>query len=183
MTLDSSPPSSPGIDKKSSWARKNPGTCDNRPYRHGVGMMVFNDPKEIFMGRRLDFPQGAWQLPQGGLNPGEDPIKAALRELYEETGMETVEMVAESKHWYHYDFPGALSRRIWGGQFKGQTQKWFLMRFQGAEEEIRLNLHHDPEFCQWRWVPYETIPHEAISFKRPLYRHLIKEFQGALHNN
>jgi len=143
-------------------------------YRPGVGVMLLDSAHRVFIGRRIGTDTG-WQMPQGGIEPGEPPLHAAKRELKEEIGTDNAELVAESGHWLAYDFPPELRPTIWGGRFKGQTQKWFLMRFTGAERDIRLDAHM-PEFDAWKWVAPRELPALAIDFKRALYRDLLAEF-------
>jgi len=154
---------------------------DSRPYRKGVGMMMLNEADQVFIARRVDFPEGAWQMPQGGMDEGETPEEAVLRELYEETGIQNVEILVESQVWRSYDVPLELSQKIWDGKFKGQAQKWFLIRFSGDDSEIDLE-HHHPEFCEWRWISIDELPELAVYFKRKTYLDIIKEFREYLSN-
>lgn len=147
-------------------------------YRNGVGVMLIDDRRCVFVGRRVGVING-WQMPQGGIDDNETPQLAALRELKEEIGTAKVELVVESAHWLSYDFPEALRPSIWGGRYKGQTQKWFLMRFTGIESDIDLDTHI-PEFDAWKWVPPRELPVLAIDFKRALYRMLLEEFAPVL---
>ncbi|GAO98748.1 RNA pyrophosphohydrolase [Caedimonas varicaedens] len=145
------------------------------PYRQGVGMMVLNTHQQVFVARRIDLPSGSWQMPQGGIDKGETPLEAALRELAEEIGTNNVRMIAESREWYHYDLPDRLIARLWKGRYRGQQQKWFAMEFLGNETEINLNTAH-PEFSEWRWVSLSELPTLAVSFKRKTYEQIIEEF-------
>lgn len=145
------------------------------PYRQGVGMMVLNTHKQVFVARRIDFPSGAWQMPQGGIDPGEAPLEAALRELREEIGTSNVRMIAETKEWYHYDLPSHLIKRLWKGRYRGQQQKWFAMEFLGNETEINLNTAH-PEFSEWQWISLSELPALAVSFKQKTYQQIMREF-------
>ena len=152
---------------------------DNRPYRKNVGMMVVNEVGQVFIARRIGYPEGAWQMPQGGIDEGETIKDAAFRELREETGIEDVELIAESEVWRSYDVPLELSQKLWDGRFRGQTQKWFLFKFIGSESSIDLEAHH-PEFCEWRWASIDELPDLAVHFKRKSYIDIIKEFKAYL---
>ena len=149
-----------------------------KPYRRGVGILLLNSDKRVFVGRRIDTP-GAWQMPQGGIDGAETPVVAAYRELKEEVGTDKATIVAESAHWLSYDFPAALRPSIWGGRYAGQTQKWFLMRFAGTDIDIRLDAHM-PEFDAWKWIAPNDLPAIAIDFKQTLYRALLEEFAAML---
>jgi putative (di)nucleoside polyphosphate hydrolase len=144
-------------------------------YRPGVGMILLNKRNQIFVGRRHDVRGNAWQLPQGGIDDGESPAQAALRELKEEVGTDRVEIVAESKRWFYYDLPKAVAKRSLGGRWHGQRQKWFVMRLIGSENEIDIATVH-PEFDRWRWITIRQLPDIAVSFKRQLYLSLVGEF-------
>jgi putative (di)nucleoside polyphosphate hydrolase len=150
--------------------------------------MVLNREGEVWIGRRTNRPGkevagGWWQMPQGGIDRGEEPSSAALRELAEETGMRSVRILAETKHWYPYDLPPALMGRIWGGKYRGQTQKWFAMTFLGPESEIDLSPPgHEAEFDAWRWAPMDDVLELIVPFKRDVYANVIAEFRPlALH--
>ena len=157
---------------------------ENLPYRPCVGMAVFNKQGRLFIGRRLDGPEHVdathvWQMPQGGLDPDEDPWQAALRELYEETNITSVEKLAESKEWYSYDIPREIVGQAWKGKYRGQTQKWFALRFVGKESEIDVKNPaggHEPEFVEWRWEKAERVPALVVPFKRNVYDQVLKEF-------
>tara|TARA_Y200000002_G_scaffold106178_1_gene86666 strand:+ start:420 stop:887 length:468 start_codon:yes stop_codon:yes gene_type:complete len=146
----------------------------NLPYRKGVGMMVFNNDKKIFVGKRID-NQKAWQMPQGGVNENEDCFSAARRELYEETGIQSIRVIEKSKEKYTYDLPEYLLGKIWKGKYKGQRQRWFLIKFLGPDSEINLN-QKCPEFNEWKWVDIDELPKIIVPFKKKLYLSLIKEF-------
>ena len=146
----------------------------NLPYRKGVGMMVFNDDKKIFVGKRID-NQKAWQMPQGGVDENEDCFSAARRELYEETGIQSIRVIEKSKEKYTYDLPEYLLGKIWKGKYKGQRQRWFLIKFLGPDSEINLNQKY-PEFNEWKWVDIDELPKIIVPFKKKLYLSLIKEF-------
>jgi len=147
------------------------------PYRAGVGVMLMNAAGDVFVGQRLDSSLEAWQMPQGGIDEGEDPRTAAFRELYEETGVEAhlAEIVAETAGWLCYDLPDDLVGKIWDGRYCGQRQKWFAMRFLGCDADVRIDLH-EPEFRTWRWASPKLLPDLIVPFKRPLYADILREF-------
>lgn len=147
-------------------------------YRPGVGVMLLNPRGLVFVGRRVDTPE-AWQMPQGGIDAGETPREAALRELVEEVGTDRVELLAESRGWLSYDLPPAIAGRIWGGRYRGQTQKWFAFRFTGRDGDIDVHTAH-PEFDAWRWVAPEELPRLIVPFKRPVYEAVLAEFRHLL---
>lgn len=150
-------------------------------YRAGVGILLVNHAGKAWVGRRIDMPHGlsAWQMPQGGIDMDETPMQAALRELYEETGTDKAEIVAETSDWLYYDLPASLTGTAWGGRYRGQRQKWFLMRFVGKDIDIDLN-HHHPEFDAWKWVEPAELPRLIVEFKRPVYVALLDEFRDHL---
>ena len=154
------------------------------PYRPCVGTMVINGDGLIFIGRRTSGPEqldavAAWQMPQGGIDPGEDPDRAALRELCEETNISSVELLARSRGWFTYDLPAELIGRAWNGRFRGQTQKWYALRFTGQNEEIDI-AHpaggHEPEFVEWRWAKRAELVELVVPFKRKVYQEVLAEF-------
>jgi putative (di)nucleoside polyphosphate hydrolase len=147
-------------------------------YRRGVGILLLDQSGRVFVGRRIDTPD-AWQMPQGGIDGGETPRAAALRELREEVGTDKAEIIAETKDWLRYDLPVALRGRAWGGHYRGQEQKWFAMRFRGSDADIDLATHH-PEFDAWRWVAPGDLPALIVPFKRKLYRDVLREFAPLL---
>jgi putative (di)nucleoside polyphosphate hydrolase len=145
------------------------------PYRLGVGIMLFNRGGDVFVARRIDTRADAWQMPQGGIDEGEAPRAAALRELEEEIGTGNAIVLAESRDWYAYDLPRDLVGRVWGGRYRGQRQKWFAMRFLGRDSDINLATAH-PEFDAWQWVPLDRLTDLIVPFKRPIYTSLVDEF-------
>ena len=160
------------------------------PYRPCVGVMLLGPDARVFIGRRTEGPEiGAadymWQMPQGGLDAGEEPQAAARRELFEETNVRSVVLIAEMKGWLSYDLPEHLIGTAWGGRYRGQRQKWFLLRFTGAEDEIDV-VHpakgaHPAEFVEWRWEQAERLPKLVVPFKRGVYERIIAEFAPLIH--
>lgn len=144
-------------------------------YRPCVGIMLFNAKGEVFVAQRIDSPGPAWQMPQGGIDPGESPADAALRELGEEIGTTNAEIAEELDEWIDYDLPEHLVGKLWRGKYRGQTQKWFAMRFLGEDAEINLDTD-EPEFSSWRWVSPEELPALAVPFKRHVYSRLVEAF-------
>lgn len=151
------------------------GQYDHLPYRKGVGMMLLNAEGHVFVAKRLDQLAEAWQMPQGGIDDGEDARAAALRELEEEIGTSKAEIIAESADWMRYDLPDALVPKIWKGRYRGQEQKWFVLRFTGTDADINIHTEH-PEFIEWKWVPVVQLPSLIVPFKRDLYQQLVTEF-------
>ena len=150
---------------------------DARPYRDGVGIALLNDADMVFVGQRIDQTAEAWQMPQGGIDPGEDPLTAALREMEEEIGVAAslAEIIAESRDWLTYDLPPDLADKVWKGRYRSQRQKWYLARFQGQDSDINLETAH-PEFNQWRWLRFRQLPDMIVPFKRPIYELIVAEF-------
>ncbi|MCC7015761.1 MAG: RNA pyrophosphohydrolase [Rhodospirillales bacterium] len=153
--------------------RSNPG----RLYRKGVGAVLFDKRGRVLIARRIDTPGEAWQLPQGGLDAGESPRRAVLRELAEEIGTARARIIGESRRWLAYDLPPALAGRAWGGRYRGQKQKWFALRFEGSDADIRLDADKHPEFGAWKWMRLDELPGLIVAFKRPVYRALVVEFR------
>ena len=153
--------------------------ADNQKhYRRGVGVMLLNAEGKVWAGARIDNTDDAWQMPQGGIDKGEEPWATALRELEEETGIapHLVERLADCPERLRYDLPEELRGKLWGGKWIGQDQDWFLARFLGRDEDIDIETEH-PEFREWRWVEPERVPELIVPFKRDLYRRLIDEFR------
>jgi putative (di)nucleoside polyphosphate hydrolase len=150
-------------------------------YRPGVGVMLLNDARRVWVGRRIDNTDEAWQMPQGGIDPGEEPWATALRELEEETGIppHLVERVAQCPERLKYELPEALKARLWGGKWKGQEQDWYLCRFLGRDSDVNIATAH-PEFCEWKWVEANSLPDLIVPFKRDMYWRLLREFAGHL---
>ena len=146
-------------------------------YRSGVGIMLLNPRNQVFIGQRADV-KDAWQMPQGGVEPDEEPLTAALRELREEIGTNNVEVLAESKGWLRYELPEDLRKRGRHGSWLGQQQKWFAMRFLGTDADINIATEH-PEFSAWRWIELSALPGLIVAFKQRLYLDVMREF-GAL---
>ncbi len=151
------------------------------PYRAAAGIMLINAAKHVWVGQRLDYRYDAWQMPQGGIDEGEDVEAAALRELAEETGIGAplVEIVARAPTELLYDLPPHLIGELWKGKYRGQRQTWFLMRFLGQDTDVNLETHH-PEFAQWKWVEPQTLPNIIVPFKRKLYEDVLAAFLAHL---
>jgi len=155
------------------------------PYRPCVGVMLINRKGLVFIGRRVGGPEHVdathvWQMPQGGVDKDEDPWKAALRELYEETNVRSVEKLAESRGWYKYDIPREIVGQAWKGKYRGQTQKWYALRFTGKDSEIDIENPaggHEPEFVDWRWETMQHLPDLIVPFKRKVYERVVREFR------
>ncbi len=151
------------------------------PYRPCAGVVMINSKGLIFAGMRKDSDSAAWQMPQGGIDDGEAPLDAALRELWEETGVtaDLVELVAEAPGWITYDLPPELLGRVWKGKFRGQTQRWFLFRFLGRDDQVDIATEH-PEFSDWRWIGAEAMVAAIVPFKRQVYAQVIAAFRNDL---
>ena len=148
-------------------------------YRPCVGLVLINPAGHVFIGERRGPVLDAWQMPQGGIDPGEDPRAAARRELREEVGTERAELMGESRYWYAYDLPPELIPPHWGSRYRGQSQKWFAFRFTGTDGDIDIAAH-EPEFVRWRWARPDEVLHLAVAFKRPIYQAVLEEFGGLL---
>ena len=146
-------------------------------YRPNVGIMLINADNQVFVGQRLDRFSDAWQMPQGGIDQGEDPQTAAYRELLEETGItqELVQILAFTTDWIHYDFPEDLAAKLWKGRYVGQKQRYYLMRFLGRDDQINIKTKK-PEFSDWRWTSVNRLEDKIVEFKRQVYRQVIAEF-------
>jgi putative (di)nucleoside polyphosphate hydrolase len=163
-----------------------PIKAEDLPYRPCVGVMILNREGLVWAGRRIpvgnseyDGSPQLWQMPQGGIDKGEDPLEAAYRELYEETGMKTVSLLAEAEDWINYDLPPQLIGIGLKGKFRGQTQRWFAFRFEGNEDEIAINPPpggHEPEFDAWEWKVMQTLPELIVPFKRAVYDEVVSQF-------
>ena len=146
------------------------------PLRIGVGILLLNSENKVFVGKRIDNPQSFWQMPQGGVDKNEDFLQAAKRELKEETGIKSVELIKELNDWLEYDLPKNLLGKIWNGKYRGQTQKWFIMRFLGKNEEINIKTKN-PEFLDWQWVTSSELPNISVNFKTNIYKRLEEELK------
>ena len=159
---------------------------ESLPYRPCAGIMVLNRDGLVFVGRRSSGPEHidathVWQMPQGGIDEGEDSYKAALRELYEETNIRSVEKLGEVAEWLAYDIPRDIIGAAWGGKYRGQKQKWYALRFTGKDSEIDIahpaDGKHEPEFIAWRWVAMRELPLLVVPFKQQSYQRVVKEFE------
>jgi putative (di)nucleoside polyphosphate hydrolase len=144
--------------------------------RVGVGIIVLNDKNKVFVGKRKDNPGDKWQMPQGGVDVGENFLAAMKRELFEETSIRNIKIIKEIKQIYEYELPKNLIGIIWNGKFKGQKQKWFITKFLGSENEININTKY-PEFIEWKWIDVEMLPEVIVEFKKNLYLNLLKEIK------
>lgn len=153
------------------------------PYRPCVGVMLANAQGQVFVGKRIDIKEGdTWQMPQGGIDEGEDTGPAALRELQEETGVspDLVTIVAQTEEELLYDLPDHLIGKLWGGRYRGQRQHWLLLRFTGTDADIRLDAHQPPEFCEFRWVEPDLLPELIVPFKRQVYGQVLELFRDLI---
>jgi len=146
------------------------------PLRIGVGIVLLNQNNDIFVGKRLDNPENFWQMPQGGVNQNEDFLQAAKRELEEETGIRSIKLIKELDGWLIYDLPKNLLGKIWGGKYRGQKQKWFVMKFLGKNDEININTQN-PEFSDWKWIKISKLPEVVINFKVNIYKKLKEKLE------
>ncbi len=154
---------------------------ENLPYRANVGVMVLSKSGDVFVAQRLEHYANAWQMPQGGIDPGEGPAEAALRELEEETGINSSKVVilAETQNWIPYELPPDLIPKLWNGKYRGQKQKWFLMRFLGEDTDIDIETE-EPEFSSWKWIAPSALPDAIVPFKRDVYVAVLEAFQSHL---
>ena len=146
------------------------------PLRIGVGVIVLNHQNKIFVGKRIDKPVDKWQMPQGGVDKNESFLNAMKRELKEETSIKNIEIIKELDGWFQYELPKNLLGIIWKGRFRGQKQKWFVVRFTGKENEINLKTKH-PEFIEWKWIEMEKLPKIIVDFKKEVYKKLLVELK------
>ena len=142
------------------------------PLRLGVGIIVLNKENKVFVGKRKDNPTNKWQMPQGGVDRGENLVNAMKRELKEETSIRNIEILKELEGWTEYELPDYLLGKIWRGKYRGQKQKWFIVRFLGGDEEINLKTTH-PEFIEWQWLDIENLPSVIVHFKKKVYEKLL----------
>ena len=156
-------------------------TTTDLPYRPCVGVMLINAEGLVFAGQRLVNPAPAWQMPQGGIDEGEKPREAAYRELWEETGIprELVEFIGKTHGWVTYDLPPELLGKVWGGKYRGQKQKWFLLRYLGRDDQVDIATEH-PEFAKWRWIAADDMLASIVPFKRAVYEEVIRSFRAHL---
>jgi len=144
------------------------------PLRVGVGIALLNDSNKVFVGRRIDNPNNLWQMPQGGVDKNETFINAAKRELEEETGVKSTTLIREIDDWLTYNLPKNLLGKIWKGKYRGQKQKWFIMKFTGNKNEVNINTKN-PEFLDWKWIDPSELPSVAVNFKMNIYKRMAKE--------
>ena len=148
------------------------------PLRLGVGIALLNHENKVFVGKRIDNPANSWQMPQGGVGKNEDFFQAAKRELEEETSVKTVEVIKELNEWLTYDLPKNLLGKLWKGKYRGQKQKWFVMKFLGKNDEINIRTKK-PEFLDWKWIKPSDLPTVAVDFKINIYKKMVKELDSA----
>ena len=146
-----------------------------KSYRRCVGLVVINKDGLVFVGKRIDSNLNAWQMPQGGIENGESPRNAGLREMKEEIGTNNVKLIGEIDNWLNYDIPQKLSSKLWNGKYRGQTQKWLAFQFLGNDDEININTE-DPEFKEWKWEEHKNLVNLAVPFKKDIYNKIIYEF-------
>ena len=148
---------------------------EQRPYRPCVGIFLLNNDGLVFAGRRIDSRAEAWQMPQGGIDAGESPLQACMREMREEIGTNTAELVSQHDDWLYYDIPLPLADRLWQGRYKGQKQKWMALRFTGDDSDINIATE-EPEFCEWKWLSPHDLVDLAVPFKRDVYQNVLAVF-------
>ena len=146
------------------------------PLRIGVGAIILNNENKVFVGKRIDNPNDRWQMPQGGIDQGEDSVTAVKREIFEETNIKNIKILKEIDKIFEYELPKNLVGVIWKGKFRGQKQKWFIIKFLGKEKEINIKTEK-PEFIDWKWIPPELLPDLIVDFKKDLYLKLLKEIK------
>ena len=151
------------------------------PLRIGVGIVVLNSVNNIFVGKRIDNTKNSWQMPQGGVDQNESFLQAAKRELEEETGIKSVKLIKELDGWFKYDLPKYLLGKIWKGKYRGQKQKWFVMKFIGENDEINVKTKN-PEFFDWKWIEFSKLPGIAVHFKADIYKKIKKELKSLIQN-
>ena len=149
---------------------------EDLPYRTGVGIVVLNSKNKVFVGKRKDNPFDKWQMPQGGVDPNEPLVAAMKRELEEETSIKNIKILKEFNQWLEYDLPENLIGKIWKGEFRGQKQKWFIIRFTGEENEININTEY-PEFIDWKWIDMILLPDLVVNFKKHVYENILVELK------
>tara|TARA_B100001248_G_scaffold29603_1_gene19266 strand:+ start:1415 stop:1885 length:471 start_codon:yes stop_codon:yes gene_type:complete len=152
----------------------------NLPMRAGVGVIILNNENKVFVGKRKDNPGDKWQMPQGGVDSGEDYLSAMKRELFEETSIKNIKVLREIDGFFEYELPKNLIGIIWKGRFRGQKQKWYIAKFLGEEKEINLNTKN-PEFIDWKWILPDMLPEMIVDFKKDLYRKLLKHIKEITH--
>ena len=150
---------------------------DKLPMRQGVGIIVLNKQNQVFVGKRKDNPVDKWQMPQGGIDQNETPLNAMKRELAEETSIKNIKILKEIENWFEYELPPNLLGKIWKGKFRGQKQKWFIVKFLGQDSEVNLNTTHQ-EFIEWKWIDYNSLPEVIVDFKKEVYKKLKLEINN-----
>ena len=148
----------------------------NLPMRIGVGIVLLNNENKVFVGKRIDNPFNFWQMPQGGVDQNEQMLEAAKRELEEETGITKIILIKELNYWLEYELPERLIDKIWKGKYKGQKQKWFIMKFTGNRKDINIKTKH-PEFLDWKWIEPSKLPNIVVDFKVNVYKEILKELE------
>ena len=157
------------------------GNKNQLPLRTGVGIVLLNHKNNVFVGKRIDNPKNSWQMPQGGVDQNENFLQAAIRELEEETGIKSVRLIKELDGWFKYDLPKYLLGKLWKGKYRGQKQKWFIMKFIGKNDEINIRTKK-PEFLDWKWIKPSDLPGVAVDFKVNIYKKIAKELASTKSN-